>query len=383
MRQITTSVRLVLALVACWIVAGPALQAAPELRSVRNAHFEVIGTDLRSVSRVNELSQIAIQISERYLEPEGLAFPLPILIRLIPEPDVDFEGDHRIQLAERASVRLELRWGGQLTLERTCHAISEALLVQYAIYNHGLEGGKNLRSWPVFALSEEFYLSLRSAELVALLSRTRESDLPSLTAVVESMQAQPTVGAASSFWLLQAIKSTGLGRAVVRGLFQQAIAGHDIEDALVAAIQPSASDDESLAGEVWWLRQLEALLTREYDVIEPMDASRAWLATLARLDAPLVLESGETRLNLRSIWTHRSDPKVMEMVQARYEILRVRMPRMNPAYFNAARSLGVLFERILDDAPSHQYLHALAIYLSDWEDSKEMQLEVENILNKK
>jgi hypothetical protein len=375
--------RVALALVASWMLASPLLQAAPELRSQRNEHFEVVGLHLRSVSHINELSLVAIEIAGRYLDPEGMAFPMPILISLRPEAYADFEGDYRIQLAGRASVRLDLRWGDTMTLERSCHAIAEALLVQYAVYNFGLEGAKNLRSWPVSALGEELYFSLRSAELVDLVDRTRESDLPPLTAVVQSMQAEPTVASASGYWLLQAMKVGSLKRPLLRSLFRQAIAGGDVEEALTAAVQPSDPTSEVLPGQVWWQGQMEVLLRREYDVIEPMDASRAWLASLTRLDTPLALESGEIQLNLRSIWTHRAEPQLREMIQARYAILRLRMARTNPAYYNAARSLGVLFERILDDAPSHQYLHALTIYLSDWEDAKEMQDEIENILDKK
>jgi hypothetical protein len=197
------------------------------------------------------------------------------------------------------------------------------------------------------------------------------------------MQAEPTVASASGYWLLQAMKVGSLKRPLLRSLFRQAIAGGDVEEALTAAVQPSDPTSEVLPGQVWWQGQMEVLLRREYDVIEPMDASRAWLASLTRLDTPLALESGEIQLNLRSIWTHRAEPQLREMIQARYAILRLRMARTNPAYYNAARSLGVLFERILDDAPSHQYLHALTIYLSDWEDAKEMQDEIENILDKK
>jgi len=56
--------------------------------------------------------------------------------------------------------------------------------------------------------------------------------------------------------------------------------------------------------------------------------------------------------------------------------LLLRMARINPAYYNPARSLGVLFESILQETPSHLYLHHLTIYLSDWEDAKEMQAEI-------
>jgi hypothetical protein len=53
------------------------------------------------------------------------------------------------------------------------------------------------------------------------------------------------------------------------------------------------------------------------------------------------------------------------------------MVRINPAYYNAAYSLGVLFENLLLNEAPHKYLHALTLFLSDWEDAKELQEAVE------
>jgi len=357
------------------------LSAAPALRTMRNTHFEIVGLHLRSVSYVNELSLFSANIAERYLDREGMAFPLPILVSLRPEAHAGFEGDFRIRIEERGAVELAIRWEDAMTLERTCRALSEALLVQYALYNHGREAASKLRLWPVAALAEEIYLGLRPAHFIDLLGRARQGGMPALAAVVESPlaadgQGEPGFG----YWLLGAMKSAGLDRRVVRRLFQQAVAGIDIEEALASAIQPTEPTAERLPVEAWWAGQLLDLLSREYEVVETMETSQAWLAALARYDAPLTLETGEMTLNLRSLWTHRAQPEVRELVQARYEILRLRMLRINPAYYNPARSLGVLYEALLGDAPAHTYLHALAIYLSDWEDAKDMQEIVENKL---
>jgi len=371
---------LVVSLLAFTVAGAVALQAAPGLRSMNNDHFEVVGLHLRSVSYVNELSVYSIQIAERYLDREGMAFPSSILISLRPEEYVDFEGDYRIRLAERGSVQLDLRWEDSITLERTCRAISEALLVQYAVYNHGTEAASNLRSWTVAALANDVYFSLRPAEFSGLLNRTRESETSLLTAVVEPLHSETIVTSDSGYWLLQAMKSGPFKRPVVRSLFQQAVAGIDIEEALTAAVQPTEPTAGVLLGQTWWADQLAALLSQEYEVIEPMETSRLWLAALTRFNEPLTLESGETELNLRSIWLHRAQPEVQELVQARYEILRLRMTRINPAYFNPAHSLAVLFQSTLNDAPAHKFLHSLASYLSDWEDAKEMQDELDIIL---
>jgi hypothetical protein len=115
------------------------------------------------------------------------------------------------------------------------------------------------------------------------------------------------------------------------------------------------------------------LLEREYEVVESMEETRIWMSAVSNFDAPIQTEAGVLQVNLRTLWKHRDSEALIELVEARYEILRLRMLRANPAYFNAAHSLGSLFEVLLQDGPSHKFVHALAVFLSDMEDAKAMQ----------
>jgi hypothetical protein len=361
------------------------VKAAPDLRTLRNNHFEVIGLHPRSVSFVNELSQYSIQIAERYLDREQLSFPQRILISLRPEEHAHFEGPYQIRLAARGSVQLDLRWETSMTLQQTCAAISEALLTQYVVYNYGPSALDSLRAWPVAALGYDVYLSLRPAEFANLLSHSRMQQVPPLVQVLQDLQGSSqsprNKSASYGYWLLLAMKSSALPRGVLRSLFQQALAGKDIEEALTEVIQPSEPTAAALSSQNWWIEHLNAMFQREYEAVESMEVSQAWLRALVDFGQPLKLESGEVKLDLRSLWTYRDRPELREQLQARYEILRLRMVRVNPAYYNTARSLGALFENLLNDVPSHKYLHSMVIYLSDWEDSKEMQETIENKLN--
>ena len=377
--------RLVLLLLTLFASSAFAQQSVSGLRSLSNDHFDVIGMHMRSVSYVNELSAFSVQIAERYLPREGLTFPSNILISLRPGKHVDFLGDYRIRFAERGSIQVDLRWEDSMTLERSCYAISEALLVQYAIYNYGTKAPDKIRSWTIDALANDVYISLRSAEFADLLKVAQEMDVPQLTEILEPSRSTFAVPSAGGYWLLQIMKSGTLGRPVSRSLFQQAIAGIDIEGALTAAIESRRPAAELLPLQTWWVQELSLMFDQEYEVVETMGVSRDWLSKLGRFDIPLILAlqpaKEELKLDLRAIWKHRAIPKVQELVQARYEILRLRMARVNPAYYNSALSLGKLFEGILNDESSHKYLHSLTMYLSEWVDAKEMQDSLENILD--
>ena len=377
--------RLVILLLTLFSNEAFAQQSVPGLLSRSNNHFDVVGFHLRSVSHVSELSSFSIQIAERYLPSGGLDFPTNILISLRPEEYVDFKGDYRIRLAERGSVQLDLRWEDTMTLERSCYAISEALLIQYAICNYGIKAPNKLKSWTIDALANDLYLSFRPAEFIDLLKMAQEVDVPQLTEIIEPSLAESIVPSAVGYWLLLTMKSSNLKSPAWRSFFQQAISGIDIEEALSAAIHASQPNTELLPAQTWWEQQLSLIFSKEYEVVETMEVSREWLTQFGRFDTPLKLESqevsGDLNLDIRAIWTHRAKPEVQELVRARYEILRLRMTRINPAYYNSALSLGALFEGVLNDESSHKYLHSLTMYLSEWVDAKEMQDSLENILD--
>lgn len=375
---------ILLLLLGAWMLGQGVLRGAPALRSMGNERFEIVGLHLRSVTYVNELSLVVAAVAERYLDREGLAFPLPILVSLRPGEHVNFEGDYRIRIEARSAVQLDIRWEADMTLEMTCRAMADALLVQYSLYNHGQKAPEALRAWPVDALARETYYSLRPAESASLREGLRKAELPALATLLVSRRSSPgSVAGGYGYTLVEAMKMGGLERRIVRGLFQQAVAGLDVGEALTAAIQPTAPTVEPLPLAFWWGEQMAAMLGRDYEVVESMEVSRLWLAALAAFDEPVSLESGDLKLNLRSIRAHRNRPEVREWVEARYEILRLRIARINPAYYNSAQSLGVLFEALLEEAPPHEYLHALTRYLSDWEDTKAMQALVEEKISLK
>ena len=69
------------------------------------------------------------------------------------------------------------------------------------------------------------------------------------------------------------------------------------------------------------------------------------------------------------------------LIEARYEILKIRIMRVNPAYFNAARSLGALYETYLKGEKRHKYIHGLTAFLGDFEDGKALEETVQESLS--
>ncbi|TVP75039.1 MAG: hypothetical protein EA353_14645 [Puniceicoccaceae bacterium] len=366
-------------LVLASVAGSPYGLSAQSIQSARNDFFEIVSLDRRSVHYVNELSTHIGQRAARYLDREGLDYRLPILVRLRPASQFDFEGDHRIVLADQAAVQLDLRWEHSLSLQRTCYLLSKALLLQYSVYNYGPGAGPNIRAWPVAALGMESYLMLRPAKIGHFQQELREAGLPDLDWLLGLNLSDGAAPEAASYWTLQVLRSRPSDARLVRRLFQQALAGVHIGEPWTIAWSSSFVDETPLLLEPLWAAQMDTLLSRELEVVEAMGTSRRWLEALAQINTVETGDGAQT-VDLRSLWRHRESETVRELIAARYEILLLRMSRCNPAYFNAARSLGTLFENLLNDAPAHRYLHSLVAYLGDLEDAKEMQAAIERKL---
>lgn len=335
--------------------------------TAENPQFEIVGLHARSVSYVDELSQHVVQVAARYLDREGLQFPQRILVSLKPEDFVEFEGVYSVRYGERGFVNLDLRWDESLDLLTTCRALTDALMVRYSFYNYGQSGPEILQEWPVTAIGVQAYLSLRPAQSQRVSDWLDPSATPEIGALLQRRRAEP-VGDANGYGLLRAMEDYGLERRQVRGLFAQSIAGADIRPLLTELIQQQDPEVEAMDLDDWWRASLSQLLVQPEDLMETMAASRAWIEALADFS-----EVDEKELSLKQIWEERENPQVRELMEARFELIKLRIIRVNPAYFNSARSLGALYEICLVGERRHKFMHQLAVFLSDFEDAKVLE----------
>jgi hypothetical protein len=346
------------------------------LHSAGNAQFEIVGLDARSVSYVDDLSRHVVQVAARYLDADGLQFPQRILVKLKPEKYVDFEGVSIVRIQERGFVNLDLRWEAPLTLLQTCRALSRALLVRYSIFNYGKEGPSVLPNWPADAIGITAYLALRPAQARQLGDWLDIQATPTVAGLLARKWSDPVTDA-NAYGLLWAMQQSGIERKTVRSLMAQSISGVDISEALASQVQLGRPMEESVPLDAWWQLSLAQLLKPAGEVMETMETSRLWIDSLADLSNTEFKDLG-----LNDLWDKREDAALRGLIEARYEILRLRIVRVNPAYFNAARSLGALFENYLSGERRHKYLHSLTGFLGDFQDAKELEEKVVEALGK-
>lgn len=352
----------------------PLSGAKNDLQSASNAQFEIVGLHGGSVRYVDDLSRYIVEGAARYLDPTALQFPQRILVSLKPPEYVDFEGDYFVRSSNRGFVNVNLRWDESLALLTTCRALSEALLVRYSIFNHGQKGLGFLPKWPATAIGAKAYFSLRPAQSKRLIDWFELPSTPTVTSLLQRQWDDPVVDM-NGYMFLLAMERSGLERRRVRNLMARSIAGENIAEALAALVQSNSPTEEGLGLDDWWRASSEQLLAAEEEPMETMGTSRAWIEALA----DLAIEEHE-KMNLSRLWKERDNEALRDLVEARYEILRLRIVRVNPAYFNAARSLGTLFETYLTGDKRHEYIFRLTVFLGDFEDSKALEEKVAEAL---
>ena len=349
----------------CFILLGV---GAPEidaqtLRSAENSQFEIVALDVRSVHFVDTLSRHIAEIAGQLLDRRRMNFPQRILVRLKPQQHVDFQGSYRITIGERGFVTVDLLWEENLSLMQCCRALSEALLLRYSHYYFGPSAAENLREWTVASLGTRAFLKLRPA-LQTVLAEEIQQRQPRQLEVLLSRKWDATPQEGSGYWFFQSLQQSGLAPREVREMFVAAVAGKDVSPMLVEILQ---SNNRADSLEAWWARVRLVPVSAQRSVFESLAGSRQWIGELSEFEL-----EGEPA-NFKQIWMQRDKAAVREMLEARLELLRIRITRVNPAYFNAARSLGLLFEIMLKSDRSHEFIGGLSQFLGDFEDTKEIE----------
>ncbi len=137
--------------------------------------------------------------------------------------------------------------------------------------------------------------------------------------------------------------------------------------------QRMRAEAEGFDPEGWWTGFWEAAPAAEMREFDGMAESRLWIADLAGL-AGVVAGDGDGEL--RALWHRRDDAELRSVVRARRELLRLRLPSVNPVYHNSAVSLDELFESVLADRAAHDFIRGLARFLVEFEDARRLEMDV-------
>lgn len=350
---------------------------SPKVFALENDHFEIIGFDSRSVSFVDQLSDHLANVGEVYFPGVNEGYPRKIGITLRPDEYADFSGASRLEAKPRGFIELDLRWNEESSLEIICRAIMDAFVTRFVYFNWGSDGVEQIHGWPVSAAGTLGYLSLRPAQLVTLTREGRSASFPQLKEILsqQSNEGNTPPLEREGYWFLMALREAGYPRDFQIELVRRSVIGENVFSILEAAIPVDPETNLMVSVDEWWFSRLRELLGLTVERYETMETSRAWISELVDFD--IYRSQGYEFGNLRSLWLQRESEELREALVARSQIIRLRLDRVNPAYYNTARSLGVLYEAVLNGQRMHEFVGALTTFLTDFEDIKQTHLLVE------
>lgn len=348
---------------------------------IEGRYFDVIGTDHRSVSFTSVLGETIAELCQRHLKVGSHDFPKRILATLYPRERSGFEKSYEIQVSARGQVNLNFRWDESLSFETMCFAFTEAYLSSYARFNYGVGADEQLRFWVFSALSSRNYLSLRPAQKTSFIRIARESEMPAIQSLFSkplTEVADQETGRYHGYWVLQALRESALTHSQIAELLELSIAGASITNLVMEKLMLVDEEDPDSLLEEWWQGWLSNYLSQGHEFCDSLTTSSQWIEEMINFDA--YQASKGTVEDLMELWDYRKEETLRSTLSARCEIIRLRMEQVNPAYFNAALSLGALYETVLEAENKHKFIRAVLFFLNDWEDTRRLQSRAEELI---
>lgn len=351
-------------------------QGAPnlELKSHEGPYFDIVSADHRSISYTSDLTSYIAEISERLFAEVPDSFPQKILISLRPEGFIPFETAYVIQTRSGGFVNLDVAWTDELELETYIRALSHAYLIRYAMY---LENGRSvgqLPEWLLSALTGEVYLSLRPAQMTTYLQdlQTRQSKNVIEVLAEAAEFKEPDLGR-WGYWLLSGLNEARPKGDLLARITQAALLGRDVKRNLNEYIQPLNFNLPPIDLWGWWLTFIEAHREADVELFESLDSS---MLALFELSAFSMEQGGQSQtLLLEELWPVREQPEVRKTIEARLQLLRLRLALVNPAYHNSIVTLGTLFEVLLESEQESEYREALREFMNEFEGAKRLHVD--------
>ena len=296
-----------------------------------------------------------LEVTDVTLEEFGNIFPVPLAfvppLRIEANPGITLEDGEMTRLVTGrtySTLRLELKWDASLAYQSFNHAFIEAFLVRLA-RNQGIKPARGPAPWLISALSyevgETLYPGLVNETLVGVKNTTRVPVFNLLTASTRDL----TSGDGAFFsWLLfqfiRSLKEMEPNRALI---FQLALSGELTPEALLENAGIAAGEAGLL--ELRWNTWVESELDRLHGMIYDLDRSRLLLRSaltfgLSSDNSPSDLPDLES---IETLWNLRNHSTTLSFIEQRLRQVKLELPRVNPIYFNALHSSGLVLESIL------------------------------------
>ena len=345
-----------------------------ELKITENSFFEIVGTDIQSTQFANELSDyVAEFILKEFAEDDY--FPTrKILVQLLNK-DTAFSEDksYKLNISDLGFVTLNVAWDESLSLPKMIEALVVSFLqsLGYANYGHLFLDECPSKAWLLKGLSQNIYLSLRPSVSRLFYEKAILDgfDPNHLKAKLSDMSVPSE---AQSFALYRLINSYPISRVDRLKIYKQSLLGKDSSQLILSAF--GLETVESLRSTLSSF--LNTQLKNNSAQFESLASSKNWLEVLGDFSSIEIKSTKAKDNSLHLLWENRADPAVVQFIEARIRLISLALNQINPLYYNAAQSLALTYQKILDGVEEWELLFYFSDFLGELDKANAVSLEI-------
>lgn len=345
-----------------------------ELKITENSFFEIVGTDIQSTQFANELSDyVAEFILKEFAEDDYLP-TRKILVQLLNKDTAFSEGEsYKLNISDLGFVTLNVAWDESLSLPKMIEALVVSFVqsLGYANYGHLFLDECPSKAWLLKGLSQNIYLSLRPSVSRLFYEKAILDgfDPNHLKAKLSDMSVPSE---AQSFALYRLINSYPISRVDRLKIYKQSLLGKDSSQLILSAF--GLETVESLRSTLSSF--LNTQLKNNSAQFESLASSKNWLEVLGDFSSIEIKSTKAKDNSLHLLWENRADPAVVQFIEARIRLISLALNQINPLYYNAAQSLALTYQKILDGVEEWELLFYFSDFLGELDKANAVSLEI-------
>ena len=116
---------------------------------------------------------------------------------------------------------------------------------------------------------------------------------------------------------------------------------------------------------------------------ESLNASKNWLEALWDFSSIEIQATQAKDNRLHLLWLNREDPSVVQFIEARIRLISYALNQINPLYYNAAQSLGLTYQKVLDGVEEWELLYYFSDFLGELDKANTVSLQIAKQLQSK
>ena len=345
-----------------------------KLKITENSFFEIVGTDLGSTQFTNELSNyVADSILSDFCQKDYVS-SRRILVQLLNTESTFKDSDfYELSVSNLGFVTLNIQWNESLGLPKLIEALTVSFIQSYGYSSYGelfLDKYPS-KAWMLKGLSHNIYASLRPhvARLFyeqAIIEGFECSNLDT------KFLAISTPSHAQSFGIYRYIRSNQISRKDRLRIFQDALVGKNSLQYIYHSLK--IDSEESLQNSMHEF--LKSQYRNNLPQFESLNASKNWLEALGDFSTIEIQSTQAKHNSLHLLWLNRRDPSVVQFIEARIRLISYALNQINPLYYNAAQSLALTYQKILDAVEEWELLYYFSDFLGEMDKANTVSLQI-------